>query len=707
MLEAIAAAGMGSISFDPGKLSVVWLAEDHPLDAVVTMGNIKQGSFRVDHTTSASADELEVSWFDRDAGWANRSLRILAPGVTVPRETARYAPLGVTTEAAAVRVARLTMAQNIYQRKSVSWEMDLEHLAFRRYSLIALAHDVTRWGYSGRVLAAQIAGDIVTLQLDDEVPFNDGAALRSIGLRIPGEQGYRVFEIEAFTGESRVIVLADPWPAGVPVPGHSTGNPAHDTLWIYDLAAAPGRRLRVTEIEPSPDLKGAKVTAVPEPDEFWSYMASGSYTAPAAPAAGPALAASNIVVTQRRLDVNYAEGTELSIVFDAVGPFATAQVWGAPDGETLQLLGTTLVTRFGPWPVGRDGDYAIEVRPFDALGRPGAFASTTHTVTLGEAVDGVRGRNLLDASNWVIGSSGSQTGGGAAATVWNALATSAGGSNSIELKPGPDGAPTPGVAGGERQRGRHRPRRWHWQHRAGAGGPDEALPLFGVDVAECHGGRQCLSGLRGEHGGRRAFGRDQRQPLLPRGGAQPADRRAVVPVHRPCAAGGLCRRAAASERGVRRGDRPASFRRRRHALARGITKPSSAPSSTTPALGTHAAHDAAAHRCAGRARAERGAASVGPDVPHCRAAASTARATAPSGVGELDGDLWFDTDDGHRAYVRVAGSCGHRLDTGAGAQRGNQRHGGGRVDGDGQHRLAGRLGARGHAVGADAGHRGR
>lgn len=387
MLEAIAAAGMGSISFDPGKLSVVWLADDQPREDVVSMGNIKKGSFRIDHTTSASADELEVSWFDRDAGWVNRSLRVLAPGVVTPRETARYAPLGVTTEAAALRVARLTMAQNIYQRKSVTWEMDLEYLGFRRYSVIALSHDLTRWGYSGRVQAASIAGDIVTLQLDDEVPFNPAATLRSIGLRIPGEVGYRVFDIEPFVGSSHVLTLADPWPSGVPVPGSNSANPAHDTLWIYDFAAAPGKRLRVTEIEPSPDLKGAKVTAVPEPDEFWDYMASGAYTAPPAPAAGVALAVSNISVTQRRLDVNYGEGTELSITFDAVGPFSSAQVWGGPDGEALALLGTTQVTRFGPWPVSRGGDYEIVVRPFDALGRPGAFAAYTHAVTLDDAPD--------------------------------------------------------------------------------------------------------------------------------------------------------------------------------------------------------------------------------------------------------------------------------------------------------------------------------
>lgn len=436
MLEAIAAAGLGSISWHPGKLSVVWLAAGQPIEDVVSMANIKAGSFAVEYTTLAAADELEVTWFDRDADWAARSLRLLAPGVVTPRETARYAPVGVTTEAGAVRAGRLTMAQNIYQRKSVSWEMDLEHMAFRRWSVIALSHDLTQWGYSGRLLGAVDSLGTVTLTLDEAVPWNAGAPTRKLGLRIPGEVGYRLFDLAVFAGETRTLTLVGAWPVGVPFPGDSAANPVHDTIWIYDFAATPGQRLRVTSIEPAADLRGARITAVPESDAFWTYMSSGSYEVSVAPAAPPAIVLSNLTVTQRRLDVNYAQGTELSIAFDVSGPMHSAQVWGAPLGDVLQLLGVTVVSRFGPWPVGNDGDYRIEVRPFDALGRPGTVLGHTHSVVLGEALSAGLGRNLLDASNWVIGTSDSQTGGGA--TDWNALGTSPGGSNTIVLGDGPD-----------------------------------------------------------------------------------------------------------------------------------------------------------------------------------------------------------------------------------------------------------------------------
>lgn len=387
LLESIAASALASISWHTGKLGVVWLASGQPIEAVVNMANIKAGSFRVDHNTDTTAEELEVTWFDRDTDYQARSIRLLAPGVMNPRETARLAPSGCTTEAHAVRVGRFTMGQTIYQRKSVQWEMDLEHLAFRRYSVIALSHDLTAWGYGGRLAGAVSAAGVVTLTLDEPVPFNPSATARTIGLRIPGEQGYRLFSVAAWTGETRTVTLATAWPAGVPLPGSSEANPAWDTLWIYDFAAQPGKRLRVTAIEPQ-GMSSARITAVEEPPEFWSYMASGAYTAPLLPSDRPPLVASDIRVTQRLLDLNVSATAELGLIWSVQGTMASAQVWGAPTGQPLVMIGTTLVPSYPAVAVSKGGSWTFEVRPFDELGRPGTKATITHSIGLGSLTAG-------------------------------------------------------------------------------------------------------------------------------------------------------------------------------------------------------------------------------------------------------------------------------------------------------------------------------
>src|SRR5690606_1018763 len=100
------------------------------------------------------------------------------------------------------------------------------------------------------------------------------------GLRIPGEQSYRVFAVQPFSTDTNTITLATPWPADAAVPGVGPNNPAHDTIWIYDFKQTPGLRCRVVAISPEDDLRGAQVAVVPEPPEFWTYVLTGQYIPP-------------------------------------------------------------------------------------------------------------------------------------------------------------------------------------------------------------------------------------------------------------------------------------------------------------------------------------------------------------------------------------------------------------------------------------------
>lgn len=381
VLDAMAAAGLGTIGHPSGKLSVLFVHDDQPLEAVVNMANIKKSTFRVDYATRTRAEELEVSWLDRDAGYTQRSLRVKAPDVGTPRETARLAPIGITTEAGAARQARFTMGQNVFQGKSVTWEMDLEFLTFRRFSRIALSHDMTKWGHGGRLRSVAVdGGGVVTLQLDEPVKPGVGATSWFVGLRLPGDTGYRVFSVEPVTVETHSLVLVDDWPEGVALPGATANNPAHDSLWIFDFKAAPGQHLLVTSIEPFSNLSGARITAVPVGDEFWTFVNTGAYVATSAPLASVALAAQNVVVTQDRLSLSYDARAQLTVTFTAVGAFDHAEIWVAPDGLPLQYLATTRAVSYSGWTVATAGSYQVEVRPFDGLGRPGTVASRSVVV---------------------------------------------------------------------------------------------------------------------------------------------------------------------------------------------------------------------------------------------------------------------------------------------------------------------------------------
>ena len=371
LLDAIAYAGMGEVGYPDGKFGVVFFSEDDPLEGVINMANIKARSFQVDYETMPAANEIEVQYFDRFRGNAWRSLRVVAPGETNPSATARMPLTGVTSEAHAAILGRFAMAQNVFQRKTVTLEMDLEYMTYRRGAVVSLSHDLTQWGYSGRLVAAQDIGGEIHLTLDEKAPgeIPVGGSGRYIGLRLPGERQPRVFPVKSFAGESRAVVLDAAWPVGVPLPG-SADNPAHDTIWVYDFKSDPGQRLLVASIEPSTD--GARLTLVPIGPEFWTYVYTGAYIPPPNTSRlRPPPVVSGAAVTEALARQGNTFYTELQVSFSVTGAFNRAELWGAVgDGMVaptrLSLLDTSTSQSLN-WRGGLDERWHLEVRVFSDL----------------------------------------------------------------------------------------------------------------------------------------------------------------------------------------------------------------------------------------------------------------------------------------------------------------------------------------------------
>ncbi len=376
VLNSIARAGFGQITRANGKLSIVWAADEQPLSGVVNMATIKKGSFQVDYTFANAADGIEATWFDAEA-WETKTLRVPAPGVTTMLNPAQLQLEGVTNEAHAAQLARWHLAQSLYQYKDISYNTDIEHLSYRRLSMLALQHDLTQWGYGGRLVSAVNNAGVVTLTLDEPVP-TPAAGNAFIGLRIPGERVYRVFGIVPFTGESDTLTLVGAWPSDAALPGNSDGNPAHDTIWTYDFKQTPGLRVRVVAIEPESDLKGARVAVVPEGPEFWNYVKNGEYI----PAASGSLlktrpVAGNLQITEQQIVQGDTVFTELTVAFDVDGPVGTIIVSAGLAGQPLEDVAQT-TGRSASWRIPGAGTYQVRVLPVSPEGTPGVAATGTY-----------------------------------------------------------------------------------------------------------------------------------------------------------------------------------------------------------------------------------------------------------------------------------------------------------------------------------------
>ncbi|WP_234401097.1 host specificity factor TipJ family phage tail protein [Xanthomonas sp. CFBP 7912] len=393
VLQAIALAGMGQTTWAGGRLSVVWAADEQPLSGVVNMATMKKGSFAVDYTLANAADGIEYSYFDSTTQKVEM-VRVAAPGVDIEDmlSPARLTGEGVTREQHAAELARYHLGQSLFQYKDISFALDTEYLTVRRLAKVALSHDVTQWGFGGRIVAAERSPPLgtVTLTLDEPVPPpTSGNAF--IGLRIPGEAVYRTFRVRSFTEATDTIQLVEEWPDDAALPGEGyddamvsggwQDNPAHDTIWIYDFKTTPGYVGRVVAIEPESDLKGASISVVPESPEFWTYVKTGVYQPPES---GSSLATrpivSNLAIGEDQVTIGDVTATDLVATFDITGPFDHAVVYAsASDGNgELQEVAQTR-TRTARWRIPRAGTYTINVRPFGPEGQMGIGASLIFT----------------------------------------------------------------------------------------------------------------------------------------------------------------------------------------------------------------------------------------------------------------------------------------------------------------------------------------
>ena len=379
IISAIALAGMGRYTWAPGRFTMIWAAEGQPHEGVANMGNIKKGEFQIDYSLSQAADGIEYTYID-GVSFETKTLRVPAPGVTIMTNPARLTGEGVDNETQAALIARYHLAQSIYQFKDVVFSMGIECLSFGQMSMIQLQHDLTQWGYGGRLMSAgRDAQNRVVLKFDEPVPGPQGNGAY-VGLRIAGEANFRVFRILAFAGYSDTVTLIDAWPSDAAFPGNSEKNPAWDTLYLYDFKQTPGLRCRVTGISPGDDLSGASISVVPESDEFWNYVKTGEYIPPKNESLlRPGPVVSNLRAREERVVQGDTVFSNLNANWRVSGYAEYVIVTCARQGQLpVEVARTSALS--ATWRVEDPGDYTIVVRPYGANGVPGEAQVLIHTV---------------------------------------------------------------------------------------------------------------------------------------------------------------------------------------------------------------------------------------------------------------------------------------------------------------------------------------
>lgn len=345
VLTLIARCGRGTPTWATGKLGAIWDAASQPIVAVFGMANIRRNTFKVQYLTGKIADEIVVNFVNPSLNWQQDTVRVTVPGVTNPVRPAVVELFGCASEVMAGKEANLLAAAQVYRRRQITWEADFEGMVVQRGDVVTLSHDLTSWGYSGRL----VAGTATQLTLDRKVAFS-GAGPWYIGVVFPNGY-YHIFDVQAATGEQDVIALTEAWPT-VDDQGNTLytassdpNHPPFDYKYVFDPKATPGKKVKILGISPVSE-NYVRLLATDEEEAYYAAETNPYTYVPPSAFEPPLPAITTLDITDTLIVVGAGYATRIALAWDVTGTYADATIRVARNGEPLSVLGRTFERRF-------------------------------------------------------------------------------------------------------------------------------------------------------------------------------------------------------------------------------------------------------------------------------------------------------------------------------------------------------------------------
>lgn len=379
ILTTIARCGFASPTWASGKLGVIWDGRNQSPVAAFGMSNIIKGSFTVTYITENLAEEIVVKYVNPAKDWQQDEVRVNVPGVENPLRSSTVDLFGCTSQTMAGKFANYMAAQQHYRRRRVTWDCDFEGFVCNRGDVVLLSHDLTQWGYSGRI----VSFDGSNLILDREVPIN--GATNYLMLKRP-DGTMTTYTVQPKAGSDSEITLAS-------LPDFQEGYEPLDHMWFFSPLATPGKKVKILSIQPISESR-VQITATDEYPEFYAAW-DGEFNVPPS---SSLLLDSTPVVNNIRTTESIYRGTDNSIKshvgvqWDVIGAWERANVRYRVGSETWAKF-TTQSTKF-EFDTSSTGNIEIEVLPITGL-KVGAPTSFTGSI-LGVDAPLADVTNLLD-----------------------------------------------------------------------------------------------------------------------------------------------------------------------------------------------------------------------------------------------------------------------------------------------------------------------
>ncbi len=149
VLQKVCSVGHGAPIIYGTKYSVVVDKPTTPTQ-LFSMGNIIKGSYKTAYTgVQDLSNEIEVSYLDKDANYTKQVVSVIL-GEGGKKTTIQS--LGTTSQTQAIRLGRYLLQCNDKQRRIVEFDANIDAIACKIGDVIYFAHDVPKWGDSGRIV---------------------------------------------------------------------------------------------------------------------------------------------------------------------------------------------------------------------------------------------------------------------------------------------------------------------------------------------------------------------------------------------------------------------------------------------------------------------------------------------------------------------------------------------------------------------------
>ena len=284
VLYEIASVGRASVTYTNGKLGVVWEDANQPVVAMFTPDNIIKDSFSINYLNQRLTDKIIGQYIDANEEYSAQVVEAVVPGVTNPIEETNLVLWGVTNEDQAQRAVNLIAARQLYQKRNITFSTDAEGMMFSKGDVVYLSHDVSQWGYSGRITdlehnGTNIVNFGVTANVDDSTTTVN---IRDI---------HNVITSYSCTVTNNRIYLTSPWPlANAPFYLNQIGtitNPLSifqgsypdDFIILAGNVATPGKKARIYEIR-ARSMNLLDMVCIDEENAMYAHEYDNTYVAP-------------------------------------------------------------------------------------------------------------------------------------------------------------------------------------------------------------------------------------------------------------------------------------------------------------------------------------------------------------------------------------------------------------------------------------------